>query len=89
MNHTPEPWEPWAIIEDGGEANVFHVRAGRRWIIAFRQNGEMMPEEQRANIRRIAACVNACAGIPTEALEGAHLVHISEDDDPLYELVRP
>jgi hypothetical protein len=28
-------------------------------------------EQQDADVRRIAACVNACAGIPTEAIEAA------------------
>ncbi len=29
--------------------------------------------EQQANARRIVACVNACAGIPTDALEKGRL----------------
>lgn len=40
---------------------------------------------QRAVTRRIVACVNACAAVPTADLENASFVKL--DDDPLYELV--
>lgn len=42
---------------------------------------------QRAKARRIVACVNACARIATEALEGATLAPI-EGEAPTFELVR-
>ncbi len=63
--HTAEPWE---FIEQG-EANEYAlVTPGGKWVIGFLQNGELMPARQRANARRIAAAVNACAGIDTDKL---------------------
>lgn len=35
---------------------------------------------------RTSACVAACAGIPTQALQGAHF-EAADDESPLYELV--
>lgn len=40
-----------------------------RWVISFRQNGELTDERQKANARRIAACVNRLAGFKTEDIE--------------------
>ena len=55
--HTKEPWE-WgggtAITRLGRYIHVEPLRSLR---------------EASANARRIVACVNSCAGIPTEALE--------------------
>lgn len=67
MKHTPEPWE----FHAQGDADEWCLltAGGKRWVIAFRQNGELLDVEQEANARRIVACVNACAGINTEALE--------------------
>ena len=42
--------------------------------------------QREAHARRLIACYNACAGIPTETLERAGFVKL--DDDPLYELVQ-
>ena len=64
--HTPEPWKRHAQ----GEANEYCMLThDGRWVISFRQNGELTDERQNANARRIAACVNACAGFSTETLE--------------------
>jgi len=64
--HTPEPWK-WHAQ---GEANEYCMLThDDRWVIAFRQNGELTDERQKANARRIAVCVNACKGIPNEQLE--------------------
>lgn len=58
--HTQEPW--YASKEDGN------------WrVMAADENGgytlaDMYCDDPEANSRRIVACVNACAGIPTEEL---------------------
>lgn len=69
MAHTQEPWK---FLEQG-DADEYCIvtEDGLKWVIAFRINGEMMPDMQRANARRIVACVNACAEISTETLESA------------------
>jgi len=61
--HTPEPWgvanahnELRAIINETNRSGVVHL-------------GMEKGLEDRANAARIVACVNACAGIPTEQLE--------------------
>jgi hypothetical protein len=82
--HTPEPWEPVAPIH-GLDIRIndsdpltdvpAHIRRvyvneeGERCtrIIAGISNGDS--DEGAANARRIVACVNACAGLPTEKLE--------------------
>lgn len=66
IEHTPEPWK-WHAQ---GEANEYCLLThDGRWVIAFRQNGELTDDRQKANARRIVACVNACKGIPNEQLE--------------------
>lgn len=64
--HTPEPWK-WHAQ---GEANEYCMLThDGRWVIAFRQNGELTDERQQANAQRIAACVNRLAGFKTEDIE--------------------
>lgn len=66
IEHTPEPWK-W---HTQGEANEYCMLThDGRWVISFRQNGELTDERQKANARRIAACVNACKGVTNEQLE--------------------
>lgn len=66
IDHTPEPWK-WHAQ---GEANEYCMLThDGRWVIAFRQNGELTDERQKANARRIAACVNRLAGFKTEDIE--------------------
>lgn len=68
MNHTPEPW----VV--GTNFGCIHkgLPDGRRI------NGALVicqgnNDQANANARRIVACVNACAGIPTETLEDTKL----------------
>lgn len=63
--HTPEPWV--ASIEPNKKE--WGIDAGK-WGIAICADA---PGDGTAegNARRIVACVNACAGIPTELLEDA------------------
>ena len=64
--HTPEPWK-W---HTQGEANEYCMLThDGRWVISFRQNGELTDELQKANARRIAACVNRLAEFKTEDIE--------------------
>ena len=65
MSYTKGPWKE-AVTIDGG----FEIQSGN-FVVASR-NGYRewdRKEESKANARRIVACVNACEGIPTEALE--------------------
>ena len=71
-DHTPEPWsceQPWAgfsALRGPSKELIFGIACGG-------------PEEKQpdavcdANAARIVACVNACAGIPTEQLEKGDL----------------
>lgn len=66
IEHTPEPWK-WHAQ---GEANEYCMLThDGRWVISFRQNGELTDERQKANARRIAACVNRLAGFKTDDIE--------------------
>jgi hypothetical protein len=58
-NHTPEPWSD---MNHGISGYYIHSELGKEYapIANFRR-----PEDRR----RANACVNACTGIPTEALE--------------------
>jgi hypothetical protein len=65
--HTPGPWG----TREQGEANQHAIlSADGNWLIVpLLHNGEAVPERQRANLRRIVACVNACEGLATAAIE--------------------
>lgn len=63
--HTPEPWEAvhdtCAMCREEGHEE-FNFSPGP-------ETGHHGAIEGRANARRIVACVNALAGVPTETLE--------------------
>lgn len=73
MNHTKEPW----IAVPGGRHDPEVIITTQHRL--DQSKGEICGmdveftgkhgDEQKANARRIVACVNACAGISTEALE--------------------
>lgn len=72
-NHLPEPW-CYRRSSDGryyeiGPKNV-RADASREQIVRMVQG--------IANARRITACVNACAGIPTAALEAGGVAKLDE-----------
>ena len=51
------------------------------WADDPRASMELSQEQQAANVRRIVACVNACAGIRTEALElRVHMLQAGDDE---------
>jgi hypothetical protein len=63
--HSPEPWR-------------FENIPGRKGAGAVRDVGDFvvartLPEAMPGDARRIVAAVNACAGLPTEALESGVL----------------
>ena len=74
QNHTPEPWrtdKECGFPQDIHDANgLLFLRCGSDF------ENQIYGE---ANARRIVACVNACAGIRTEALE--HRVHLLKAED--------
>lgn len=68
IKHTPEPWQ----VHQDASGDVFISSAETSFHIA-----EIGSEDDEAVIpdaRRIAACVNACRGLPTEELEQKGLV---------------
>ena len=68
--------------EDGDANQYAMLTEDGRWWLALLANGEMTTERQRANFRRLAACWNACDGIPTEKLEKA-----AGDITPVFQLL--
>ena len=70
--HTPEPWE-----KNGTNVAKKGTGATSGWPIDYDLIANLFDDEYIANpnaeqdARRIVACVNACAGIPTAALEHA------------------
>lgn len=92
--HTPEPWhvgkgrsaeivyaqDGWAVAN----ATVFHARHATH---------DAAIDHQHANARRIVACVNACAGLSTSALESypgmfLRIVETAEQRDEFAEALR-
>ncbi len=64
MSHT---FKTWTYIANG-DANSFSIKTDGRWIV-YLLNGEMLPAQQEGIMRRICACMNACAQITTDELE--------------------
>lgn len=68
-SHTPEPW---GDNDDGVLLGNLDNYAGVAPVVAVVEGYDdeaNASDEARANSRRIAAAINACQGIPTEALE--------------------
>lgn len=63
MEHTPTPW----IIGANGKIYGNEIRLDAQPVC--NPNTENTDGCDKANARRIVACVNACEGIPTELLE--------------------
>lgn len=67
--HTPEPWKTVFRGDEGGlDIDAFVSNGWGDYVTLALNVGE-------ANARRIVACVNACAGVPTERLESDKYVH--------------
>lgn len=93
-NHTQEPWkintdddrDGWSIITNNSGSIIANVNCitGPE-LVGGMPVDVVMPAED--NAKRIVACVNACSGIRTEALEyRAHM--IKAHDDTIAELTR-
>ena len=67
--HTPEPW---AVGEYGG---IYPANGGAGIVTGCTKSG-FLPNHT-ANERRIVACVNACANIPTGLLENSDGLHLT------------
>lgn len=80
--HTPEPWE---AVYDDYRGDICFSGEGR-WSInpvgcymaANDDWEEAVRDECTANAHRIVACVNACAGIPTEDLAAGVVERMAE-----------
>jgi hypothetical protein len=76
--HSPEPWVYWdngfdaGIVSEQDVANA-HAKSVCPSIIFGGEPCEGRVEADDPNVRRTIACVNALAGIPTEALEAGRL----------------
>ena len=61
--HTPTR----LTVRANGDANSYALLDDKgHWFMSMLVNGEQMEAKQEANLRRLAACWNACEGIPTE-----------------------
>ena len=67
--HTPEPWRYVEMYEECIPKVLATGPTGYPECTASVPVWRRNIKEANANARRIVACVNACAGIPTEALE--------------------
>jgi len=63
--HSPEPWTVYA--PGGYPTSIYH--GDRETLATIDEDHDCTQDLTAANARRIVACVNACAGIPTELLE--------------------
>jgi hypothetical protein len=62
--------EPWIISDEDSDCITAKSREGMAEICIVETGfSEPFNSEQVANARRIVACVNACAGIPTDVIE--------------------
>ncbi|OZA27567.1 MAG: hypothetical protein B7X93_08820 [Hydrogenophilales bacterium 17-61-9] len=66
LDHTAEPWSINDWPQSRSEISIGAIGTPRVAIIPLR---DVSINEQKANARRIVACVNACAGISAENLE--------------------
>ena len=68
--HTPEPWEVRSICSVTSNRTDFTIGPVNKNYVACIYAFELSDRPLvAANCYRIVACVNACAGIPTEKLE--------------------
>ena len=79
MEHTPEqydePWQPDPRLADGG--SIADANGEQVALCTIPNPSVRTPEQREAILCRIVACVNACAGIPTELLESHHVKDIT------------
>lgn len=76
--HTPEPWEYIPKNMPSGPAICGQKTTILTAFSPYHDNDDILRHD--ADMRRIVACVNACAGIETEALENTHDLNVYYDD---------
>lgn len=65
--HTPGP----LTVRENGDANSYAMlTADHKWLaVNLLHNGEVMVQQQRENMRRLATCWNACEQMSTASIE--------------------
>jgi len=57
-------------VRANGDANSYALLDYKgQWRMSLLLNGQQMTEAQQENMRRLAACWNACEGMPTDDIE--------------------
>lgn len=79
--HTPEPWQ--AIGSRADRAIISDGRSIARVWGAIQPDDRPPHDQADANAARIVACVNACAGIPTEELEAGCVERLARTTEKL------
>ena len=80
--HTPGPWRVLPEEEGVPYIRIRAVALGQKYKIAnvllpdWGGASESDIEEARQNARRIVACLNACRGVPTDALERSSIIDL-------------
>ncbi len=88
MKHTKEPWH---VMEEGfgtkGNNNptVYATDTELRYICKCADGLNIEPTDNVANARRIALCVNKCAGITDEALDADVIKRMFEFEHGMHE----
>lgn len=75
MKHTKEPW----IIDSDRRRGANLIRGDKAKMVAWTIYFDNGSKTELANAKRIVACVNACAGIRTEALESGLIKYLLND----------
>lgn len=81
--HTPEPWFPMRGMR---VASAYMGPVGLQYVVieATINSPHITEEEANANMERIVACVNGCAGINPDAVKdllaaAKHLINHADD----------
>lgn len=73
-------------VRANGDANSYALLDERgQWLLAVLHNGQALEAKQLATLNRLAACWNACVGIPTDLLKDhpAPFSELREERDAL------
>ena len=78
MNHSPEPWRATILPDKVGCDKITDNSGHEVWSNDGWEPTSLEPDD----LQRIVACVNFCAGIPTEDLEKQQY---NDDRIPIHE----